>query len=120
MNGVIGYAELVHELSEGEELRKYAQVILDSSQHLLALLNSILDLARVEAGSVQLSRAPEAVDELVEKVCATYRAVAAGKGLALCRELAELMNGTVTLRSSPEEGGVFRLVLPLGDKKGAQ
>ena len=29
MNGVIGYAELVHELSEGEELRKYAQVILD-------------------------------------------------------------------------------------------
>jgi hypothetical protein len=37
MNGVIGYAELVHELSEGEELRKYAQVILDSSQHLLSL-----------------------------------------------------------------------------------
>lgn len=30
------------------------------------------------------------------------------------------MNGTVTLRSSPEEGSVFRLVLPLGDKKGAQ
>lgn len=120
MNGVIGYAELVHELSEGEELRKYAQVIPDSSQHLLALLNSILDLARVEAGSVQLSRAAEAVDELVEKVCATYRAVAAGKGLALCRELAELMNGTVTLRSRLGEGSIFCLTLPLGDNKGTQ
>lgn len=211
MNGVIGYAELVHELSEGEELRKYAQVILDSSQHLLALLNSILDLARVEAGSVQLSRAAEAVDELVEKVCATYRAVAAAKGLALvcsapagqrivcdrmrviqilgnlvhnalkftehgevalsaqvvdgncvfevrdtgcgipvelheaiferfrqghdfetrrhggaglglalCRELAELMNGTVTLRSRLGEGSIFCLTLPLGDNRGTQ
>lgn len=83
LNGVIGYSELLMELARDEEQRGYARVIFDSSGHLLELLNSILDLARVEAGQMAIRSAPEDVAELVGQVCANYQPVAQAKGVTL-------------------------------------
>jgi len=83
LNGVIGYAELLMELAQDEEQRSYAKVIFDSSGHLLELLNSILDLARVEAGQMMIRSAPEDLAAMVGQVCANYRPVAQAKGVAL-------------------------------------
>jgi two-component system, NarL family, sensor histidine kinase BarA len=83
LNGVIGYSELLMELAQDEEQRGYARVIFDSSGHLLELLNSILDLARVEAGQMAIRSAPEDVAELVGQVCANYQPVAQAKGVTL-------------------------------------
>ncbi|MDD3674350.1 ATP-binding protein, partial [Thauera propionica] len=41
----------------------------------------------------------------------------AGLGLALCRELAELMGGEVMLQSEPGQGSTFRLVVPVAPKE---
>lgn len=83
LNGVIGYSELLMELAPDEDQRGYAKVIFDSSGHLLELLNSILDLARVEAGHMVIRAAPEDVAAMVGQVCANYRPVAQAKGVAL-------------------------------------
>lgn len=83
LNGVIGYSELLMELAQDEEQRGYARVIFDSSGHLLELLNSILDLARVEAGQMAIRSAPEDVAEMVGQVCANYQPVAQAKGVTL-------------------------------------
>ncbi|MDY0048032.1 MAG: ATP-binding protein [Thauera propionica] len=210
LNGIIGYADLLRETVEDEAHREYASVIFDSSQHLLELVNSILDMARVEAGEMKLKPEPVPVAALVAEVCATYQPIAArkglalsgsgpqdeqtsivcdrmrvaqilnnlvhnalkftdsgfvrvsatvdgrscifevadsgcgidprdqeliferfrqadlfltrsqggaGLGLALCRELAELMGGEVMLQSEPGQGSIFRLVVPVAPKE---
>ena len=212
LNGIIGYADLLRETAEDETQREYAGVIFDSSQHLLELVNSILDMARVEAGEMKLKPESVPVAALIAEVCATYQPIAgqkglelsgsgpqdeqmsivcdrmrvaqilnnlvhnalkftdsgfvrvsatvegrhcvfdvadsgcgidprdqeliferfrqadlfltrsqggAGLGLALCRELAELMGGQVTLRSAPGQGSTFRLVVPVAPKESA-
>lgn len=83
LNGVIGYAELLVELADDDERRQYAQVIRDSGDHLLTLLNSILDMARLEAGKMPIVAGPVRVDELVSQACAIHRPVAEAKGLVL-------------------------------------
>lgn len=50
--------------------------------------------------------------------CETRSHGGAGLGLALCRELADLMNGKVTLESGVGEGSSFRLILPLRGGEG--
>jgi PAS domain S-box-containing protein len=83
MNGVLG---MVHLLLDGElapDQRERAEIIRSSAVHLLALLNDILDLSRVEAGALQL--APEAVPlrSVIDPALASVRATAETKGLAL-------------------------------------
>lgn len=209
LNGVIGYAELLTETLKVEENRGYAKVIFDSSQHLLALLNSILDMARMESGEMRLDPGDADLRAMIEDVCSTYLPVARSKqvelsysapegvtlycdrvrvvqvlnnlvhnalkftdhgrvsvdarleggdcvvevsdtgcgidarfheqiferfrqadafdtrrhdgvglGLALCRELAELMGGRVTVRSTRGEGSVFRFRMPCNGRGG--
>ncbi len=83
LNGIIGYADLLRETADDEAHREYAGVIFDNSQHLLGLVNSILDMARVEAGEMKLKPEPVRVAALVAEVCATYQPIATQKGLAL-------------------------------------
>lgn len=83
MNGIIGYAELIRDLATDKELKGYAKVIFESSEHLLSLLNSILDLARIEAGRIRLRYQLEDVSGVVGEVCSAHGAVAQKKGVAL-------------------------------------
>lgn len=89
LNGIIGYAELVQDENDGAARHEYAAVIQSSGHHLLNLVNSILDLARVEAGKVTLETAPVAVRELVQTIVANYQPMATEKGLALTLTLGE-------------------------------
>src|SRR5690606_6283569 len=66
-----------------EDNRRYASVIFDSSQHLLALLNSILDMARVEAGEMRLRPEDADLRAMIEDVCNTYLPVARSKRVEL-------------------------------------
>lgn len=83
LNGIIGYAEYLRDAApEGEE-RRFAGVILQSGQHLLELVNSILDLSKVEAGKLELVPADAPLRELVEEAVAPHRPAATSKRLAL-------------------------------------
>jgi signal transduction histidine kinase len=84
LNAIIGYAELVEEdlLGTGlcgEELRRIRQ----AGAHLLALIDQILDLSKVEAGRMQIDWSDVDVAALVDSLVATFRPTIQRKGLDL-------------------------------------
>ncbi|KFB68575.1 hybrid sensor histidine kinase/response regulator [Candidatus Accumulibacter vicinus] len=84
MNGILGMAQvlLLPDLLE-ENRQKYARIILDSGQTLLALLNDILDMSKIEAGRMELEYLPVAPAQLVEEVAALFTEQAVAKGLTI-------------------------------------
>ncbi|WP_298622532.1 hybrid sensor histidine kinase/response regulator [uncultured Zoogloea sp.] len=88
LNGIMGYAELLRESTTGEN-QEFAGVILDSSEHLLDLVNSILDLAKIESGKTELVMRPEPLRTLIDKIVRTYQPPAAKKGLELAVTLTD-------------------------------
>jgi CheY-like chemotaxis protein len=96
LNGVLGMAQAMDadELSGAQ--RERLGIIQESGQSLLAILNDVLDISKIEAGKLDLEEA----EFSIEKVCGSLRhafaASADGKGVAL------------ELRVSPAARGVYR------------
>jgi len=65
-----------------EEQRDQIQTIGASGQHLLSLINDLLDLAKIDSGKVDINLAPIAVQGVVEEVATTLRPLAEKKGLS--------------------------------------
>lgn len=84
MNGVLGMAQLLlaPDLTAADRA-KYAQTILTSGHTLLALLNDILDLSKIEAGKLQLEAKVFDVAALLGNTCNLFSGAAQAKGLAL-------------------------------------
>ncbi|MFG1298317.1 HAMP domain-containing sensor histidine kinase [Xanthobacter sp. V3C-3] len=82
LNAILGFSELLATEAGApmDDARKadYARIIHESGQHLLGLVNDILDLSRVEAGAYELEREPVDVVTLVAG-CAEMVALDAGK-----------------------------------------
>lgn len=87
LNGIIGYAELLQESTDDQDLREYAGTIHSSGSHLLELVNSILDLAKIEAGRFELAPTLEPLQPLLQRVVQAHQPQADGKGLALNLEI---------------------------------
>ncbi|MBQ1764258.1 MAG: GAF domain-containing protein, partial [Aquincola sp.] len=62
---------------------KYAQTIHAANNDLLALINDVLDLSKIEAGKADLSLAPLRMDELLERLRTTFEPLAMQKGVKL-------------------------------------
>jgi len=84
MNGILGMAQLLMapNVAEAERL-DFATTVYDSGQVLLALLNDILDLSRIEAGRVELHDAPVMPVRLIEDIARLFAASAKSKNLQL-------------------------------------
>ncbi|MGB0127221.1 MAG: ATP-binding protein [Rhodocyclaceae bacterium] len=83
LNGILGYAEFLRDDTTQPEHKESASIILASGQHLLEVVNSILDLAKIEAGRMELSIEDEALRPLLEGVATLHRTIAAQKNLIL-------------------------------------
>jgi signal transduction histidine kinase len=84
MNAIIGFTRLVMRRSKDVlPPRQYENLekILISADHLLALLNDVLDLSKIEAGRMELNPAEYSVPDMVETVSSALRPLAAEKGL---------------------------------------
>jgi signal transduction histidine kinase/DNA-binding response OmpR family regulator len=90
LNAINGFSELLlitPEAEIGEETRRhYAQTIHDSGEHLLQLINDILDLAKVEAGKMELRPVSLDAAVVVERVLATLRPLAEKKRIMLASD----------------------------------
>jgi signal transduction histidine kinase/ActR/RegA family two-component response regulator len=58
MNAIMGMVQLAQEKPSCQEQREYLQIVESSAAHLMALLNDILDLSKIEAGSLELDSLP--------------------------------------------------------------
>ncbi|MFV1847019.1 response regulator [Stenotrophomonas maltophilia] len=86
LNSSLILAKLLADNKDGtltDEQVKYARAILSSNNDLLALINDILDLSRIEAGHVELADEVVVVDSVVQRLRETFEPMARQKGLAL-------------------------------------
>lgn len=83
MNAILGMADLIGESDLATEQRRYLDTIISNGNALLELINSILDLARVESGRLHLEAVEFDVVELAEKVADTLAVRAHEKGIEL-------------------------------------
>ena len=69
MNAVVGFSALLSRDAENpEKVREYTKKITASSQHLLGLINDILDISKIEAGKTVLNLSDENIVDLIEKL----------------------------------------------------
>ncbi len=83
MNGVLGMAEIIKGEAKQESTREYAQMIMDSGQHLLTLLNDILDFSKIEQGKMVLEVAPFSIDKVLLQIEHTMKPLAENKQIEL-------------------------------------
>ena len=82
MNGVLGMAEVLEGLVTDPTHRDMLGVIRRSGEALMGLLNDILDLAKIEAGRVEIETVPFSLRELATQVECVHGAKANAKGLS--------------------------------------
>jgi len=85
MNAILGFTELLRRgsIRTEAETRKHLDTINTSGKHLLALINDILDLSKIESGRLELERIPFACHQVIHEVLHTLRVRADQTGLAL-------------------------------------
>ncbi len=89
LNGVIGYAQVL----QGDarllpDQRERLRIVHQSGEHLLRMINDVLDLAKIEAGKLELRVAPLALGDLLADVIAAHAPSAAARRLAFTLDAA--------------------------------
>jgi signal transduction histidine kinase len=90
LNAIIGFSEVLREQLFGDlnaRQQRYVQHIAESGRHLLALINDILDLSKVEAGRMELELGPVPLAEMLENGLTVVRDRASRHGIELHLEL---------------------------------
>ncbi|OPZ38017.1 MAG: Autoinducer 2 sensor kinase/phosphatase LuxQ [Synergistetes bacterium ADurb.BinA166] len=88
LNAVLGLSDLVLASDLNGEQRKYVKLIQESSESLLEIINDILDLAKIEAGRMEIENAPFGLARMIEQVMAVARPLAEKKELVLSSSIA--------------------------------
>jgi len=90
LNAILGFAELLDKGVYGDltdKQRHPLQMMQDSAQHLLQLINDILDLSKVEAGRMELELAPVMVEEICQAGLQFVQQIARKKNVHLSLKL---------------------------------
>ena len=83
LNGVLGMTELLVHTALTPEQREYAEAIRSSGETLLAIVNDVLDLARIESGKLTIEKIDFDIDDVVEAVIEMFVARASAKRIKL-------------------------------------
>lgn len=83
MNGIIGMLEMLEETSLDVEQKKYVANMQTSTQHLLSIINDILDLSKVESGKMSIDAIPMDLSQLCEDIVTLFSAKASQKQISL-------------------------------------
>jgi two-component system sensor histidine kinase/response regulator len=87
LNAVIGFSQMMADAAgTSQSDRQNVSIINRSGQHLLTLIDDILELSKIEAGRVQMHPVPVDLDELLDDVLGMVRVRADQAGLALVRD----------------------------------
>jgi signal transduction histidine kinase/DNA-binding response OmpR family regulator len=84
LNGILGYSQILLQRETTDETsRRHLQIIQSSGQHLLSLINRILDLAKIEAGRVELEPRPVDLPALLQDLTRVFEIERARHGAGL-------------------------------------
>lgn len=93
LNGIMGMSHLLHMTPLADEQQDYLRHLDDSAQSLLAVINDLLDLTRIESGGFGTEQADFQLDQLARDILRIHQPVAQRKGVLLQLELADGMPG---------------------------
>ena len=99
LTAIIGFSRVLLQGKEGAisaGAQQYVERIRANGMHLLSLINQILDVAKVEAGRMELELETVPIDALVRETLAMLESTAEGKGIALRREVPADMKPLLT------------------------
>jgi PAS domain S-box-containing protein len=83
LNSILGFGQLLDRQSPTDTQRPRIRYILSAGRHLLNLINEVLDISRIEAGTLQLSVEPVCVEEAIVEALDLMRPIAAERTIAL-------------------------------------
>ena len=83
LNGIVGFTQLLRDTTLTKEQEDFMIIIENSSEHLLTIVNDILDLSKINAGKVELETIPFNVLEKFESAIESYGAKATQKNIDL-------------------------------------
>jgi signal transduction histidine kinase len=102
LTSIIGYSEMLSEGLAGEmsaEQSEFVKTILDNGQHLLALIMGLLDLSKLESGTMRMKMRPTRIGPVLDEVVSTLTPTARKKEVRLEVDVAQ---GLALLRGDPE------------------
>jgi len=102
MNAIIGLAHLMQRHLQDAHQREQVQKILDAAEHLLSIINAILDISKIEAGKLSLETSEFEQEDMMEKACGIICTKAEAKGLEVLYDLDGRLGG-------PLRGDALRL-----------
>ena len=83
LNAVLGFAQLLQLSDLNQEDQDGVEHILAAGHHLLALINELIDIARIESGEFSVSVEPVAVQPVVEETCQLMAPLAADRSITI-------------------------------------
>ncbi|OGO03943.1 MAG: hypothetical protein A2Y72_04740 [Chloroflexi bacterium RBG_13_53_26] len=106
LNSIIGFTGIVLQGMSGplnDEQAKQLGMAKDSANHLLALINDVLDISKIEAGQVEIIRRPFDMRSVIETALRTVLPLAAKKGLSLDSAIASDVGVIISDRRRVEQ-----------------
>jgi protein-histidine pros-kinase len=101
LNAIIGFAQLMHDGRVGavsQQHKEFLGDILTSAAQLLRLINDVLELAKLEAGRIELRPEPLAIQDVADEVVATLRPLWQSKRIEIGVEVSAELEGIVADR----------------------
>ncbi len=83
MNGILGYAEILLDTELSVEQREFINIVHNNGRRLLNLLDSILDVSKIESGQIEVIRRPFNLRTLIDNTIETIKPASTEKGLEL-------------------------------------
>jgi PAS domain S-box-containing protein len=110
MNAILGYAQLMSRDPElGAEAKANLKIIGRSGEHLLALINDVLDMSKIESGRVDLNPATFNLSRLLDDLAAMFRLRAGAKALRFAMK----MDGETVPYVVADEGKIRQVLINL-------
>lgn len=82
LTAILGYTDLLYTHSEKSDDREYLQIVSQNGKHLLALLNDVLDLSKIEAGKLEIEQGYFDIEPFFSDIYQLFSMKAKDKGLA--------------------------------------
>ncbi|MEO0397898.1 MAG: ATP-binding protein [Pseudomonadota bacterium] len=93
LNGILGMSQLMSQSALDETHQRYNKTILSCGQSLLCLINDILDMSKIEAGKLELTRSSFDLETLLQEALDTVSAAAEQKNLTLTLQVDQACAG---------------------------